>query len=74
MASALGQTGDDQQNTWNNCFDMIAEQAVQYPVLQVKPVTASWRDPPTGEGVRIDGFKGIGTTGMSFNDCAPVTE
>ncbi|MFR3451579.1 MAG: hypothetical protein ACLTSX_08350 [Collinsella sp.] len=36
MASALGQTGDDQQKTWNKCFDMIAEQAVLYPVLQVK--------------------------------------
>ena len=65
MASALGQTGDEQQETWNKCFDMIAEQAVLYPVLQVKTVTASWRDTPNGEGVRIDGFKGIGTTGMS---------
>ena len=74
MASALGQTGDDQQKTWNKCFDMIAEQAVLYPVLQVKTVTASWRDTPNGEGVRIDGFKGIGTTGMSFIDCATVTE
>ncbi len=53
---------------------MIAEQAVLYPVLQVKTVTASWRDTPNGEGVRIDGFKGIGTTGMSFIDCATVTE
>ena len=74
MASALGQAGDDQQKTWNKCFDMIAEQAVLYPVLQVKTVTASWRDTPNGEGVRIDGFKGIGTTGMSFIDCATVTE
>lgn len=74
MASALGQTGDEQQETWNKCFDMIAEQAVLYPVLQVKTVTASWRDTPNGEGVRIDGFKGIGTTGMSFIDCATVSE
>ncbi len=74
MASALGQTGDEQQQTWNKCFDMIAEQAVLYPVLQVKTVTASWRDTPNAEGVRIDGFKGIGTTGMSFIDAATVTE
>ncbi len=53
---------------------MIDEQAVLYPVLQVKTVTASWRDPPNGEGVRIDGFKGIGTTGISVSDCATVTD
>ena len=74
MASALEQTGDEQQKTWNKCFDMIAEQAVLYPVLQVKTVTASWRDTPNGDGVHIDGFKGIGTTGMSFIDCATVSE
>lgn len=74
MASALGQTGDEQQQTWNKCFDMIAEQAVLYPVLQVKTVTASWRDNPNGEGARIDGFESVGTTGMSFIDCARVFE
>ena len=74
MASALGQTGDEQQETWNKCFDLIAEQAVLYPVLQVKTATASWRDTANAEGVKIDGFKGIGTTGMSFIDCATVTE
>ena len=74
MATALGQTGDEQQETWNKCFDLIAEQAVLYPVLQVQTVTASWRDTPNGNGVRIDGFKGIGTTGMSFIDCATVSE
>lgn len=72
MASALGQEGDEQQETWNKCFDMIAEQAVLYPVLQVQTVTASWRDTPNGDGVSIDGFKGIGTTGMSFIDACTV--
>lgn len=74
MSSALGQTGDEQQETWNKCFDMIAEQAVLYPVLQVKTATASWSENPNAEGVRIEGFEGIGTTGMSFIDCATVTE
>ncbi len=74
MGSALGQTGDEQQETWNKCFDMIAEQAVLYPVLQVKTATASWSENPNAEGVRIQGFEGIGTTGMSFIDCATVTE
>ena len=74
MSSALGQTGDEQQETWNKCFDMIAEQAVLYPVLQVKTATASWSENPNAEGVRIEGFEGIGTTGMSFIDCTTVTE
>ena len=72
MATALGQTGDEQQETWNKCFDLIAEQAVLYPVLQVQTVTASWRDTANGDGVRIDNFKGIGTTGMSFIDACTV--
>ena len=74
MSSALGQTGDEQQETWNKCFDMIAEQAVLYPVLQVKTATASWSENPNAEGVRIEGFEGIGTTGLSFIDCTTVTE
>ena len=53
---------------------MIAEQAVLYPVLQVKTATASWSENPNAEGVRIEGFEGIGTTGMSFIDCTTVTE
>lgn len=73
MSDALGQTGDEQQQTWNKCFDMIAEQAVLYPVLQVKTVTASWRDTANGDGVRLDGFKGIGTTGLSFIDACTVS-
>jgi len=42
-------------------------------VLQVKTVTASWRDTPNGEGVRIDGFKGIGTTGVQVVGVSTVT-
>lgn len=66
MATALAQSGDEQQETWNKCFDLLAEQCVLYPVLQVKTVTAKWSDNPNADGVSIDGFKGIGTTGMYF--------
>lgn len=74
MTEALGQEGDAQQETWNKCFDIVAENAVLYPVVHVKTVTASWDDPsacPTGKA--IDGFKGIGTTGMSFLGCTTVS-
>ncbi|MDY2777084.1 MAG: ABC transporter substrate-binding protein [Collinsella sp.] len=70
MAAALGQEGDEQQETWNKCFDLIAEQAVLYPVVQVQTVTGYWGDTPNGDGVSIKDFKGIGTTGMSFIGCA----
>lgn len=70
MDSALGQDEKEQQETWNKCFDMISEQAVLYPVLQVKTATGYWGDNPNADGVSIKGFKGIGTTGMSFLDCA----
>lgn len=70
MAKALGQTGDEQQETWNRCFDILAENAVLYPVLQVKTATAAWRDQPNADGVKIDGFKGIGTTGVVLTDCS----
>ena len=72
MQTALGQSGDEQQETWNQCFDLLAEQCVLYPVLQAQTATASWSDNPNGEGVSLDGFSGIGTTGMSFIDVATV--
>ena len=72
MQTALGQSGDEQQETWNQCFDLLAEQCVLYPVLQVQTATAFWGDNPNGEGVSLSGFAGIGTTGMSFIDVATV--
>ena len=73
MDEALGAEGDDQQKKWNECFDIIAENAVLYPVVHVKTVSASWNDPSTApNGVALDGFKGIGTTSMSFKGVATV--
>lgn len=66
MARALTETGETQQATWNECFDLIAENAVLYPVLQVQTATAYWGDKPNAEGVSIKGFKGIGTTGLAL--------
>ena len=49
------------------CFDIIADNAVLYPVVHVKTVSASWDDPSTAlNGEALDGFKGIGTTSISF--------
>ena len=74
MTDALGQEGDAQQESWNKCFDILAENVVLYPVVHVKTVTASWDDPSTSpSGAAIKGFKGIGTTGMSFLGCTTVS-
>lgn len=73
MNTALAQEGDEQQETWNQCFDFIADQCVLYPVLQVQTATGYWGDTPNAEGVSIQGFAGIGTTGMSFIDCNTVS-
>ena len=75
MATALTQTGADQQNSWNEVFDIIADNCVLYPVLQVITPTGYW-DAATGaspSGVCIEGFSGIGTTGVALADTATVT-
>ena len=74
MDKALTQSGADQQSTWNECFDLLAENVPLYPVLFAKTSTASWSEKPNGNGVALQGFKGIGTTGMSFVDVNTVTQ
>lgn len=68
MEKALAQSGSDQQDTWNECFDLLADNVPLYPVLQVKTSTAYWGDTATSDGTSIKNFKGIGTTGMDFID------
>lgn len=72
MDTALTQTGKDQQESWNKCFDLIAENVPLYPVLQVQTATGSWSETANGEGVKVSGFKGIGTTGVSLVDVVTV--
>lgn len=75
MADALTKSGAEQQECWNQVFDIIAENVVLYPVLQVITPTASW-DVATGAsptGVSVQNFSGIGTTGVVLTDVATVT-
>ncbi|MDO5107858.1 MAG: ABC transporter substrate-binding protein, partial [Coriobacteriaceae bacterium] len=75
MGLALTQSGSDQQNSWNEVFDILAEQAVLYPVLQVITPTGYWDvvDGASPTGVCVQGFSGIGTTGVVLADVATVT-
>ena len=72
MSKALEQTGADQQNSWNECFDILAENVVLYPVLQVITPTASWSTTPSPLGTSVQNFSGIGTTGVALTDVATV--
>jgi len=74
MTTALGQTGDEQQATWNECFDILADNVPLYLPLHKQVVTASWSETTTNEGVGIQNFEGIGTTGVYTLDAYTVTE
>ena len=62
MAKAVTQSGDEQQDTWNQCYDLIAEQVPLYPLLHRVTPTGVWAD-------KIDGFQAIGCTGIDFVGC-----
>ena len=74
MATALTQSGDEQQASWNEVFDILADQCVLYPVLQVITPTGYWDvvDGASPSGVCVQGFSGIGTTGVSLTDVVTV--
>ncbi len=74
MSTALGQSGEEQQATWKQVYDIIADNCVLYPLIHVQTATASWADPAASpSGTAIEGFEGIGTTGMSFIGCKTVS-
>jgi ABC-type transport system substrate-binding protein len=73
MADALVKSGDEQQECWNQVFDIIAEECALYPVLQVITPTASWSETASPAGTAVQNFSGIGTTGVALADVATVT-
>ena len=56
-------TGDEQQNLWNQCFDIIAEEVPLYALFHRQVATGYQPD-------QIDGFQPIGTTGLTFLDAS----
>lgn len=61
LDTAVQQEGDEQQETWNEAFDAIAEQAALYPLFHRKLPTA-W------SSQELVGFQPVPTTGLSFLD------
>ena len=62
--AAQAADGSAQQELWNQCFDLIAEQVPLYPLFHRTVSTGYWAD-------QLDGFKAIGTTSVSMIDVAP---
>jgi peptide/nickel transport system substrate-binding protein len=61
LGTAIQQEGDAQQETWNEAFDLLSDQAVLYPLLHRKLPTA-W------SSQELVGFEPVPTTGLSFLD------
>lgn len=61
LDQAVQQDGDAQQKTWNEAFDLLAEEATLYPLFHRKLPTA-W------SSQELVGFQPVPTTGLSFLD------
>ena len=61
MDKAVRATGDEQQDLWNQSYDVIAEEVPIYPLFH-RSVTSAWNDD------QVEGFQPIALTGISFLD------
>ncbi len=59
MDAAVAAEGKAQQEAWNNCFDILADECPLYPLFHRQVATGVY-------GNKLDGFEPIGTTGMLF--------
>jgi ABC-type transport system substrate-binding protein len=59
MQTAVEGTGTAQQDAWNKCFDLLAEQVPLYPLFHRTVATGYYAD-------KISNFSGIGTTGVDL--------
>jgi peptide/nickel transport system substrate-binding protein len=67
LNTAVQSEGDEQQEAWNDAFDLISEQAVLYPLFHRKLPTA-W------SSEELSGFKPVPTTGLSFLDVGVIAD
>ena len=63
MQQAREASGDEQQELWNQCFDLLSEEVPLYPLFHRQLATAYLAD-------QIDGFVPIATTGLVFLDAS----
>ena len=67
LDTAVQETDDAQQETWNDAFDLLSEQVPLYPLLHRKLPTA-WNSEA------LVGFAPVPTTGLSFLDVGVAAE
>ena len=65
MQTAREASGADQQNAWNECFDILADEVPLYALFH-RELATGWQ--PT----LISGFEPIGTTGLIFLESSPA--
>lgn len=65
LDQAVQTTGDQQQQLWNQAFDLIAAEAPLYPLLH-RRLPSAW------DGTRLKGFTPLPVTGLSFLDVGQV--
>ncbi|MCC2031495.1 ABC transporter substrate-binding protein [Microbacterium allomyrinae] len=65
--TAVQEDGDAQQETWNQAFDLLSDEAVLYPLFHRKLPTA-W------SSQELVGFEPVPTTGLSFLDVGVAAE
>ena len=61
MQQAREADSSKQQDLWNQCFDLLAEQVPLYPLFHKKVVTGYWAG-------LIEGFEPSPTTGLYFQN------
>ena len=59
LQQAREASGDEQQEIWNQCFDLLSEEVPLYPLFHRQLATAYLAD-------QIEGFEPIATTGLVF--------
>ncbi|MFE7504690.1 ABC transporter substrate-binding protein [Promicromonospora sp. NPDC057488] len=65
LDEAVRTEGDEQQELWNQAFDLISDEVPLYPLLHRQLPTA-W------DGARLAGFQPLPVTGLSFLDAGLV--
>lgn len=61
LTQAVETTGDEQQEAWNQAFELMAQEAVLYPLLH-RQLPSAWNSE------QLVGFEPVPTTGLSFLD------
>lgn len=65
MDAAVQATGDEQQELWNQCFDILADEVPLYPLFHRQMTTAY-------NATMVEGFKPISTTGLNLLDATAL--